>query len=32
MKDTVSHCEDLNFYSELHVKSLHDFDQNSDLV
>lgn len=32
MEDTVSQVEDLNFYSELNMKPLHDFDQSSDLV
>ena len=32
VEDTVSHCEDLNFDSELNVESSPDFDQNSDLV
>lgn len=32
LEDVVSHCEDLSFYSELNVESLHDFDQNGDLV
>lgn len=26
------HCVDLNFYSELNVKSLYSFDQKTDLV